>query len=207
MRQPEFHRIYSQLPNVRAELVGGRVYVASPVSEPHASRDSIMGGWTLTYAARVSSLKSLDNATFILSPDDELQPDTAIIVRRNGLSRINERRLREGVGELFVEVSYSSGSYDLHDKFESYRREGVREYVVVEIREARVRWFALKDGDYVEQASEDGIYKSTQFPGLWLNAEAAVNEDAAGVLDTLATGMATEEFAAFARANADSEDA
>ena len=197
MRQPEFHRIYAELPDVQAELVGGRVFVASPVSELHATEDSVMSTWVGTYAARVPQLKSVNNCTFIASLDDEVQPDCALIVREGGLSRTNEKHIREGVGELFVEVSYSSASYDLYEKFEAYRREGVREYVVAEIKEARVRWFVLRDGDYAELEPEDGVLKSTQFPGLWLKAEAAANEDAASVLDTLAAGMATPEFAAF----------
>ena len=199
LRQPEFHRLYEQMPGVKADLIGGIVYMASPDSDPHAEDHSLMTTWTGVYAARVAWLTSLDNATFIASLDDEVQPDAAIALHpdHGGRSHVNDRNIREGVGELFVEVAYSSASYDLYEKFELYRREGVREYVVVEVKDRRTRWFTLENGGYAEAEPEGGVFRSTQFPGLWLHAEGAAAPDAGAVLDSLAEGMATDAFKAY----------
>lgn len=83
-------------------------------------------------------LTPLNNATFIANLGDEVQPDAAIVVspEAGGRSQAGEDQCQcqAGVGELFVEVAYSSASKDLHSKFDLYRREGVVESVVLDVR-------------------------------------------------------------------------
>jgi len=43
----------------------------------------------------------------------------------------------------------------------------------------------------------DGIWRSEFFPGLWLDAEALLRGDAAGVLQVLDRGLASPEHAAY----------
>jgi Uma2 family endonuclease len=56
--------------------------------------------------------------------------------------------LIEGGPDLFAEVAASSASYDLHDKLNAYRRNGIREYVVHRVLEQKVDWFVLKEGRF-----------------------------------------------------------
>jgi len=72
------------------------------------------------------------------------------------------------------------------------------EYVVVVLRQRVVRWFVLQDGTYREVAADaHGLFKSTIFPGLWLDAPALPRRDVRQVMDTLQHGIETPEHAAF----------
>ena len=72
------------------------------------------------------------------------------------------------------------------------------EYVVVVLRQRVVRWFVLQDGMYREgEADASGLFKSTVFPGLWLDAPALLRLDVRQVMDTLQHGIEAPEHAAF----------
>jgi Uma2 family endonuclease len=106
----------------------------------------------------------------------------------------------EGAPEMIVEIAASSASYDLHDKLEVYRRNGVQECVVWQIYDQRVDWFALREGHYVPLMPDtDGIIRSHVFPGLQLSVVALLNGDLAGVLAELQKGVEAAEHAAFVR--------
>ncbi|ETW93224.1 MAG: hypothetical protein ETSY1_40120, partial [Candidatus Entotheonella factor] len=103
-----------------------------------------------------------------------------------------------GPPELIIEVASSSESIDLNAKRRDYEHAGVLEYVVLAIRQQAVRWFVLREGAYQEmQVDAKGIFKSTVFPGLWLDQEALCQLDVAQVLATLRQGLESPEHAAF----------
>jgi Uma2 family endonuclease len=82
-----------------------------------------------------------------------------------------------------VEVAASSASYDLHEKMEAYRRNGVREYVVWRGLDWAVDWFELRDGAYARREPDaDGTVESVQFAGLRLHVPSLLAGNAAGVL-------------------------
>ena len=68
-----------------------------------------------------------------------------------------------------MEVAASSASYDLHEKLNAYRRNGVREYIVWRVWDAAIDWLVLRGGRYEPLPLSDGIFKSEVFPGLWLD--------------------------------------
>ena len=112
--------------------------------------------------------------------------------------RISEDGYATGPPELIVEVASSSESIDLHAKRRDYEQAGVLEYVVVVLRQRMVRWFVLQDGTYREvEADTHGLFKSTVFPGLWLDASALLRLDVRQVMATLQHGIETPEHAAF----------
>jgi Uma2 family endonuclease len=49
---------------------------------------------------------------------------------------------------LVAEVAASSASYDLHDKLDAYRRNGVREYLVCRVLDGQIDWFVLRGGQF-----------------------------------------------------------
>ena len=50
MRREEFHRIYRQMPeHVQAELIGGIVYVASPLKRQHGTNHLPLGSLFFAY--------------------------------------------------------------------------------------------------------------------------------------------------------------
>ena len=100
-------------------------------------------------------------------------------------------------------VAASSASYDLYDKLNAYRRNGVREYLAWRVDDRELDWFVLRGGRYERLApGEDGIHRSEIFPGLWLDAATLVRGDLARVHAVLAEGLASPGHAAFAARNA-----
>lgn len=201
LTREEFERRYHAMPDVKkAELVEGVVYMPSPVpNEGHGVPHAHLVGWVGLYAAYSSGVQASDNATVRLDWDNEPQPDALlrIVPKCGGQSRDEEGYIANGP-EWVGEVAASSVSYDLHDKKEAYRRNGVREYLVWRVEDRAVDWFVLRGGSYERLKPGDyGIYRSEVFPGLWLDANALLAGNMRQVLDVLNTGLQTAEHADF----------
>jgi Uma2 family endonuclease len=79
-----------------------------------------------------------------------------------------------------------------------YRRNGVGEYLVWRTYSQQLDWFILNDGTYEPLAADqEGIFRSVQFPGLWLPGNELLSENLAAVLAVLQRGLATPEHQAF----------
>ncbi len=198
--QATFHRLYEDMPDgFKAELIQGTVIVPSPLRFNHGKYHVLVSAWLTAYYAATPGVDVADNATVLLPPDGEPQPDALMIIKpsKGGQTREADGYLA-GAPELIVEVASSSVSYDLHAKYDAYEQEGVREYVVVVLQEQAVRWFALQDGRFTPHAADnDGIFRSRIFPGLWLDAAALLAGDARQMLEVVQRGIATPEHAAF----------
>src|SRR5438132_7411712 len=149
-------------------------------------------GWLTHYWIATPGTETMDNATAILGDDSEPQPDATLVIEpgSGGQSSVSEDGYATGPPELIVEVASSSESIDLHAKRRDYEQAGVLEYVVVVLRQRVVRWFVLRDGMYQEVGADaSGLFKSTVFPGLWLDAPALCRRDARQVMATLQHGV------------------
>ena len=191
LSREEFHRRYCARPDIkRAELVEGVVYVHSPMRfGQHDEPVVMMIGWLSVYRLMTPGVRQGGSATIFLSPDDEVQPDSFLFWEPpswpGGIRRTADD-YPEGAPELVVEVAASSASYDLHDKKEAYRRNGVREYVVWRVLDGAIDWFRLQEGEYVPvEPDERGVIRSTVFPGLRLDVPKMLAGDLAGVLAEL----------------------
>lgn len=199
LSRAEFERRYQLHPEIKkAELIEGVVYMPSPVAftqhgEPHAW----LVGWLALYAAATPGTSIGDNATVVLDNENEVQPD--ILLRLvNGQSELDENGYIEGAPELIVEISASSAAYDRHIKQRVYARSGVREYIVVQMYERLIEWFALgDDGNKLLPADQQGIVRSRLFAGLWLDTAAFWQGDLAQMLATVQAGIKTAEHARF----------
>ena len=88
-----------------------------------------------------------------------------------------------------------TASYDLHQKLNVYRRNGVQEYLVWRIYDRQFDWFRLNDGEYIQlEPNADHIICSQVFPGLWLDKTALLAGDLARVLAVLQAGLSTEKY-------------
>lgn len=198
----EFERRYNAMPSVKkAELIEGIVYMPSPVRfKNHGSPHLQMATWVGVYLGYTPGLSAGDNATVRLDPDNEPQPDVLLRLEKNkgGRSDISADDYIEGAPELIIEIAGSSASYDLHEKLTVYRRNGVQEYIVWQVHEQRIDWFALEDEQYVQLPTDDaGIVRSRLFPGLWLHVPAMLGGDIPTLLAVLQQGLATPEHQAF----------
>jgi Uma2 family endonuclease len=203
LTRAEFMRRYDAMPDLkRAELIEGVVYVPSPVRQKyHGRQHHHILNWIGHYEAGTPGLEGGDNSTVLLDLDNAPQPDGVLFVRpeRGGRVRINEDGYIEGCPDLVTEVAASSASYDLHDKLNAYRRNGVPEYVVYRVLDRQVDWFTLKDGRFEAlPPSADGLLRSTIFPGLWLDPAALIRGDLATVLAVVQQGLNSPEHAEYA---------
>ena len=151
LTRDEFHRRYEAMPEVKkAELIEGVVYMPSPVSQRrHGRPHSRLVWWLVHYCVHTPGVDSGDNSSVLLDLDNELQPDALlrILPEHGGQSR-DAGDYIEAAPELVAEVAASSASYDLHDKLNAYRRNGVREYIVWRTDDAAIDWFVLRQGRY-----------------------------------------------------------
>jgi Uma2 family endonuclease len=198
LSRAEFERRYQAMPNVKAELIEGVTYMASPLrikshSEPHGD----LIGWLWTYKVATPGIILGDNPTVRLDPDNEPQPDAVLFVPGRQAT-IGVDDYIEGAPELVVEVAASSAAIDLHDKKRAYRRNYVQEYLVWRTLENQLDWFMLQADEYVPLIPNDrGILQSQIFPGLWLALPALLKGDMSLVLTVLQEGLQSAEHQNF----------
>jgi Uma2 family endonuclease len=198
LSRDEFERRYERMPHVKkAELVEGTVYMPSPVrARQHSIPHSHLAGWLVVYASETPGVECCDNSTVRLDLDNEPQPDLALLKlpAKGGQARISADDYIEGAPELAVEIVSSSRAYDLHQKKDAYRRNGVCEYLVWITGEQRLVWWELRQGEYQEiAAATDGLLKSGVFAGLWLDAGALLRGDMKAALAALRRGLDSRE--------------
>lgn len=182
----EFLRRYAASPgNVCAERINGRVYLMSPLrAASHGDPHALLATWLGTFAAQCGGVILSDNATVRLDAHNDPQPDLCLR-REDGNARIIDGYI-VGPPELIVEVASSSASYDLGEKRSVYENAGVLEYLVFETERQQLTWWKLGSGGYFEIAIADGVLKSDEFPGLWLDVAAISSGDGRRLLETLA---------------------
>lgn len=197
----EFERCYAAMPpGEKFELIEGIVYMASPVKEEHGSPHMDITTWLGIYKALTPGVAGSTEGTVRLDPDNEPQPDVhlRILQTHGGQSRVDADKYIEGAPELVVEVAASSASYDLHEKLNVYRRNGIREYVVWRVYDEAVDWFVLREGKYeLLPPNAAGVHQSQVFPGLWLDAAALLRGDLAMVLRVVHEGIASTDHVEF----------
>lgn len=198
----EFLRRYEGMPEVKkAELVGGIVYMASPIRvDQHGEPDGLVQTWLGNYSIATLGVKHAANATVRLGADDVLQPDAflRIVPECGGIARIDAKGYLIGPPELAVEVAASSVSIDTREKLNSYRRAGVREYLVWRTHEKALDWWYLEQDDYVLMPPDsNGTIKSRAFSGLWLDPKSLLDQNGSAVMARLQEGLKSPEHKAF----------
>jgi hypothetical protein len=201
LSQAEFHRRYEAYPeDVKAELIGGIVYMASPLRRSHAVQHPELSGVFWLYKAATPGVEVLDKATTILDESKEPQPDLAlrILPQWGGRSRTNQEDYVVGAPELLSEIAHSSHNIDLHQKRHDYRRAGVVEYMVVCLEERELFWFDFSTGKDI-RPNRQGIRKSRVFPGLWIDETALLDRDSSRLIAVVQQGLAHRSHAAFVK--------
>jgi hypothetical protein len=199
--QATFHQRYEAMPpETRAELVGGIVYMPSPMRGDHGTESRFVAGWLDRYERFTPGVEGADGATVKLDLQGEPQPDHFLLIvpECGGQSGVDAEGYFRGAPEMVLEIARATRYFDLNRKKADYERAGVQEYVVVELDPDRIHWF-VRRGDRFEEMrpGRDGIYRSKVFPGLWLDAQALFRRDRARRDEVLEQGVASPPHAAF----------
>jgi Uma2 family endonuclease len=185
LSREEFHRRYCLRPDIKkAELINGVVYVPSPVRiRYHGRQHGLVTTWLGYYSSLVPDVELVPETTVYLDDGTEVQPDAFLWRPEADSGHETPDGYFEGAPQLIVEVAASSASYDLHEKREAYRRNGVAEYVVWRVLDNAIDWFSLVNGAYVAvEPDGEGIIESAQFPGLRLHVPSMLAGDLRAVL-------------------------
>jgi hypothetical protein len=204
LTRDEFERRYDAMPDsTKAELLEGVVYMpAATRARYHSRPQQMIAGLLSVYDANTPGTISFDAPSVRLDLDNVPQPDQVLVLlpECGGQSKVSNDDYIEAAPELAWEISASSASYDLNVKFNVYRRNGVKEYVVWRVLDEAVDWFMLRGSEYERQLPDsNGMLKSEQFPGLWVNPEHLVQQNMELVLKTLDRGLASADHQAFVK--------
>lgn len=203
LKADEFRRRYAAMPeNVRAELIGGIVFMASPVRHRHHAKPHVVvSSWLGYYLSKTPGLDIYgDNCTVRLEEESEPQPDLMLALPSHlgGRAREDEDDYINGPPDFLCEIASSSASIDLGRKLRDYRSSRVPEYLIWSVNDARILWFDLLDGEYIAKPVDaDGRLRSNLFPGLWLDPAKLLALDLPGLFKDLDAGASTPEHAAF----------
>ncbi|HXE55346.1 MAG TPA: Uma2 family endonuclease [Tepidisphaeraceae bacterium] len=199
MTREEFHLLYEDSPkHLKAELIGGTVYVASPLGSLHGNNHLRLGVLFGIYEGNTPGVEAGDNTTILLGKDSEPQPDLylRVLPERGGQSKTDRRQYIVGAPELVAEIAHSSRAIDLHAKKEDYARYGVREYLVASLADKRLYWFDFTTSRELSPDT-DGVVRVHNFPGFWIHVEALFAHDFRRLMSALQQGMDSPEHGAF----------
>lgn len=198
----DFHARYQQMPDVRAELIEGIVYMASPLYTPHGD-----GHWLLTaicgaYTLETPGVTGSIATSVRLDGKNEFQPDAHLRIdpEAGGRTQNPERKMIVGGPEFVIEISNTTLDMDVHEKFEVYQRDGVLEFLIWQLQESRLELFRLVEGTFQRIAPDEaGILRSEVMPGLWLNVPAILADDKAAAAKTIRDGLNSAEHTEFVK--------
>jgi Uma2 family endonuclease len=202
LTRAEFERRYEAMPEkVKAELIEGVVYMASPVRlKNHGEPHSRIVTWLGVYAADTEGVNFADNSTVRLDVDNEPQPDAVLFVKEKygGNCFVSSDDYLEGAPELVVEIASSTASYDTTEKKKIYRRNNVKEYIIWRVYDQEIDWFVWENGEYIPLAPDrNGVIESRFFGGLRLNVAAVLRDDLGRVLSDLQKGIGSKRHKEF----------
>ncbi len=199
--QKTFHERYEAMPpHVRAELIGGIVFMSSPQKMPHGGHHQRLERWLDEYEEATPGVSGFVNITNKMGPKAEPQPDSCLLIlpECGGQTSFGADEYLQGAPEWIGEISDSTESIDLRRKKLDYEKAGVREYMVAALRTQEVFWFIRRRGKFKDlKPGEDGILRSEIFPGLWLDPAALLRLDRKRMLTISRQGLGSPEHAAF----------
>ncbi len=196
----EFERRSAAMPaDCKAELIQGIVYMSAALRyRSHGKPHSQLHGWLFTYQIATPGVEIADAITVRLDDDNEPQPDIALFIAAGGQTTISADDYVEGAPELLAEISASTVSIDLGAKKTAYQQNGVQEYIVWRVLDNAIDWFYLDNGTYIDlPPDDDGIIRSRQFPGLWLDRAALLDDNMPPVIALLQVGLASADHSTF----------
>ena len=127
----------------RVELVAGEVREMSPIGPSHAGIVDLLA--ELLFARLAGAAQVRTQGPVRLSRDTELEPDVALLRRRDDYYR--RRHPEAGEILLVIEVADSSLPYDRGEKMPRYARAGIPEAWLVDVTAREVTIYSVPEPD------------------------------------------------------------
>lgn len=201
LTRSEFHRRYEEMPeNIKAELIAGVVFIKSKRKVTEGKASAKIAGLLGSYALNIKEIESAIHASVMIDDANEYQPNAVLYVKEEfgGNTYISTDDYLEGSPELVVEIASSTASFDTTEKKNTYRRNGVQEYIIWRVDDEEIDWFAWEEGEYIPlEKDKNGVIESRFFGGLRLNIEAILKDDLAKVLNDLQKGLKSKKHKDF----------
>ena len=146
----EFEQRFDATPGLKkAELIEGIVYVSPPVSHTghsvsQANLTTVLG----VYAANTPGLTAGSEGSVRLGKQSMPQPDVFLMIdpKLGGQVKVDPDDFVRGVPELVAEVAATTASIDVNVKLETYRKAGVRQYIVWRTHDDEFDFFVNRGG-------------------------------------------------------------
>src|SRR5260221_13246202 len=122
LTRAEFLRRWEEHPEIKfAELIGGVVYMPSPLTRLHGVTDNLAGAWLCVYHAHTPGTEAGSSATTMMEGDETPHPDEyLLILPEYGGRSGNDCKDLSGSPEMLTQSSVSNASIDLNHKFDLY---------------------------------------------------------------------------------------
>lgn len=202
MTGEEFFRACEENPTyARLELIDGIARMPSPSQIIHDNPLSVLVMLAKIYQGHTVGTQGVGTPTVVLDRGNVFQPDAILRLTDavGGQSKAPLDEFIEGAPELVIEVSNTSRAFDLNQKMLAYRENGVREYLVADVRSQSFHWYDLQN-DRPREIDPDGVIRSKEFPGFWIQSAAVFRDDILTAMLTLQAGLASAEHLAFVEA-------
>jgi Uma2 family endonuclease len=202
LSRAEFERRYEAMPNIKkAELIEGVVYIAPPGRLHHYGEPCAdLITWLGSYESATPGLIGAAHPSIRLDPKNEPQPEAVLLIDpdHGGQARISSDDFLEAAPELIAEVDSGDLCYGPSVKLDVYCRNGVCEYILWRVPDRQIEWLLRQGGQYFRlPLDETGLYRSTIFPGLWLDPAALMRGDGAAIQAALQRGLSSPGHATF----------
>lgn len=202
LTREEFERRFDATPGLKkAELIEGIVFVSPPVSHTgHGSPHFHLAGAFANYIVSTPGVAGGQDSSLRLDIRNMPQPDLYLLVdpKMGGQAKVDAEGYIRGAPDLIAEIAGTTAAKDLHEKLDLYQKSGVRQYLVWRTYDAEFDVFIRAGNDFVRcPIPPDGIFRSTVFPGLWIDCNALIAGDLAAALKTVQQGVESPEHAAF----------
>lgn len=132
---------------LRREVIDGELFVTAAPAPRHQLVVAELVARLVRYRDQHGGEVLPGPVDVYFSDSDVVEPDV-IFIRADSLERVEERLIR-GAPDVVVEISSpTTRQLELKRKRDLYEREGVPEYVYVDIEAARIEVYRLREGGY-----------------------------------------------------------
>lgn len=162
---------------VKADLLGGVIYVASPVNTDAAD----LTGWLAALLRAFIDKRDLgklyiERVAYRLGPKHDPEPDIGFVPKE--LESTRRRGYIDGPPGLAIEiVTPDSVHRDYVLKREIYEEAGVREYWIIDLDERRATFLVLTKGRFQERKPLKNSWRSLIVPGFWIDVRWLWSDD------------------------------